>query len=84
MDANELKPFSEGKTDDAMKFAMDMIQGIPKGDSQTTEAYMTAVLVIFMGALWGTFGTEYARGFIQAQLNSMKGAPEKWIPPKTH
>jgi len=33
---------------------------------------MTCVLTVFWSALWGTFGTEYARGFIEAQLRGME------------
>lgn len=63
---------SEKKEKAAMEFAVNAIHGIPKGDPETIEAHITAVLVVFMGALWGTMGTEYARDFIQAQLDSMQ------------
>lgn len=55
--------------DEAMKFAMDALQRAPKDQ---LEAHFTAVLVVFWGALWGTFGTEYARSFIEAQLRGME------------
>ena len=54
-----------------IRYGMDMLKQIPKDDPLTMEAHMTGVLVAFWGALWGTFGTEYARGFIEAQLRGM-------------
>ena len=59
-------------TEAAMQFAMDAINRMPKTDSQTIEAHITAVLVVFWGALWGTCGTEFARGYIEAQLRGME------------
>lgn len=42
------------------------------------ESISYALLVVLMGALWGSFGTEFATGFIQAQLASMEGETESW------
>ena len=53
-------------------FGMDMLKQIPRGDKVAIEAHLTGVLIVFWGALWGTLGTEYARGFIEAQLRGMK------------
>jgi hypothetical protein len=63
------------KPDDkaAMTFAMGVLGQMPKGDRQVMEDHMTAVLVVFWGALWGTFGTEFAKGFIESQLRGMEG-----------
>lgn len=47
------------------------------------ESISYALLVVLMGALWGSFGTEFATGFIQAQLASMEGETESWQPPTT-
>ena len=58
--------------DAGVRYGMDMLKQMPKGDPLTMEAHMTGVLIAFWGALWGTFGTEYARGFIEAQLRSME------------
>lgn len=58
--------------DASMDFAMQTIKRIPRGDKQALEAHITAVLVVFWGALWGSFGTEYARDFIEAQLRGME------------
>jgi hypothetical protein len=55
-----------------MQFAMDTLSRMPKDDREALEAHITAVLVLFWGALWGSFGTEYARNFIEAQLRGMK------------
>lgn len=55
-----------------IKFAMDMINQMPKNDRLALEAHITGVLIVFWGALWGTFGSEYATGFIEAQLRGMK------------
>ena len=45
---------------------------VPADDPLAREAHITGVLVAFMGAMWGTLGTEYARGFLEAQLQSME------------
>ncbi len=58
--------------DAGIQFAMDVLEQIPKGDRLLLETHMTGVLGVFMGALWGSFGTEYARGFIGAQLRGME------------
>jgi len=75
--------FDKQKTDAAMKFAFDALNQVPKNDAEAFEAHVTAILVLFMGAMWGTLGTEFARGFIQAQLAGMEGGdPECWTAPK--
>lgn len=58
--------------DAGVQFGMQMLKQLPKGDSLVLEAHMTGVLIAFWGALWGTFGTEFARGFIEAQLRGME------------
>lgn len=63
----------------SMQFAMDAIGRIPKGDPAAVEAHLTAVLVVFWGALWGTMGTDYARDFIAAQLRGMEGERETFV-----
>lgn len=67
----------EEKVKESMEFAMDTLRRIPKGDAQTLEAHLTAVLVVFWGALWGSFGTPYARDFISSQLRSMENASDR-------
>ena len=67
-----VKPLSDSATDAAMKFAMDALQRMPTSDRQALEAHITGVLIVFWGALWGSFGTDYARGFIEAQLRGME------------
>lgn len=54
-----------------VQFGMDLLKQLPKGDRLALEAHITGVLIAFWGALWGTFGTEYARDFIEAQLRGM-------------
>jgi len=49
-----------------------MLKLVPSDDKLAQEAHITGVLVAFMGAMWGTLGTEYARGFIEAQLRGME------------
>jgi hypothetical protein len=78
--AGEAAPTDPLNSDAAMPFAMDTLSRIPKAD---LEAHLTAVLVVFWGALWGTFGTEYAREFIEAQLRGMEGASDRFTPPRT-
>ena len=70
-------PIDEAATKAAMQFAMDAMKAVPRGDKQVIEAHLTAVLVVFWGALWGTFGTEYARGFIENQLRGMEPGKER-------
>lgn len=73
----------EQKEKSAMEFAINTIHGLPKGDPEAIETHLTSVLVVFMGALWGTMGTDYARDFIQAQLDSMRPGVEvdRFTPP---
>lgn len=77
---------SEPAMEAGMKFAMDALGRVPTGDKEVLEAHITGVLVVFWGALWGSFGTEYARNFIEAQLHGME--PEKshdvFTPPRRH
>ena len=61
----------KAKMDAGVQFGMNMLRLVPNDDKLAQEAHITGVLVAFMGALWGTFGTEYARGFLEAQLRSM-------------
>lgn len=58
--------------DQGVQFGMNMLKLVPSDDPLAQEAHITGVLVAFMGAMWGTLGTEYARGFIEAQLRSME------------
>ena len=58
-----------------LQFGMQMLKQLPKGDRVALEAHITGVLVAFMGVMWGTLGTEYERGFIEAQLRGME--PDK-------
>jgi hypothetical protein len=58
--------------DAGVQYGIQMLQQLPKGDRLAMEAHMIGVLIAFWGALWGTFGTEYARGFIEAQLRGME------------
>lgn len=57
---------------DGIRFGLQMLEQLPKGDKLALEANMTGVLIAFWGALRGTFGTEFARGFIEAQLRGME------------
>ena len=58
--------------DAGVQFGMNMLRLVPADGPLAREAHITGVLVAFMGALWGTLGTEYARGFIEAQLRGME------------
>ena len=82
----EVDPLSPAARDAAMKFAMDTLRNVPKDNPELFEAHITGVLIVFWGALWGTFGTEYARGFIEAQLRGMEhDVPhDVFTPPKEH
>lgn len=61
--------------DAGVQYGLQLLKQLPKGDKLAMEAQMTGVLIAFWGALWGSFGTEYAREFIEAQLRGMK--PDK-------
>jgi len=73
----------KNKETEAMAFALQIFEQLPKADREHLELHMTAVLIVFWGALWGTFGTEYAKEFIQAQLEGMNGESQKFVK-KTH
>ena len=62
----------------AAKLAISALESIPKGDKEATRIHIEAALIIFWGALWGMAGSEYARGFIEAQLRGMEGKSETW------
>jgi hypothetical protein len=79
-----MTPLTEKQTRDAMDFAMEVLEQMPKADRVTLEAHMTAVLVVFWGALWGSFGTEYAKGFIESQLAGMEGKADKFVKKSPH
>ncbi len=50
--------------DAGLQFGLHLLKQIPKGDPLVLEMHIQGVLMVFWGALWGTFGTELARGFI--------------------
>ena len=58
--------------DAGVQFGMETLKQIPQGDPLKMEAHIMGVLIVFWGALWGTVGTEYARGFIESQLQGME------------
>ncbi len=70
--------------DAGVEFGINMLKLVPNDDKLAQEAHITGVLIAFWGALWGTFGTEYARGFIEAQLRGMEPdrPHERWTPPR--
>lgn len=71
LDQQRLSAAEKAAMDAGVKFGMDMLKQLPRGDLDAMEAHMTGVLIVFWGALWGTFGTEYAGAFIRAQLRGM-------------
>ncbi len=70
--------------DAGVQFGLNMMRLVPTDDRLAMEAHITGVLIAFWGALWGSFGTEYARGFIEAQLRGMEpDVPrERFIAPR--
>ena len=58
--------------DAGVQFGMGMLKLVPSDDKLAQEAHITGVLVTFMGAMWGILGTEYTRGFLEAQLRGME------------
>lgn len=69
---DDVKPLSDEATAAGLKFAMETLERMPKRNPEELEAHLTGMLVVFWGALWGTLGTEYARGCIEAQLRGMQ------------
>lgn len=67
---------NDEKVKAGLAFAMEALNRVPTSDRGTLEAHITGVLTVFMGAMWGTLGTEFARGFIEAQLRSMQPGVE--------
>lgn len=84
MDPTEPTDQDKATMNDGIQFGMQVLQQIPRGDPAAMEAHITGVLVVFMGALWGSYGTEYARGFLEAQLRGMEpGVPhERFTEPR--
>ena len=76
MGKQQLSAAEKAKMDQGVQFGMNMLKLVPNDDPVAREAHITGVLVAFMGAMWGTLGTEYARGFLEAQLRSMESDQE--------
>lgn len=72
MDPTEPTAQEKAAMNAGIQFGMQVLQQIPRGDPAAMEAHITGVLVVFMGVLWGSYGTEYARGFLEAQLRGME------------
>lgn len=72
MGKQQLSADDKAVMDKGVQFGMNMLKLVPADDPLAREAHITGVLVAFMGAMWGTLGTEYARGFLEAQLRSME------------
>ncbi len=72
MGKQQLSAAEKAKMDQGVQFGMNMLKLVPNDDPVAREAHITGVLVAFMGAMWGTLGTQYARGFLEAQLRSME------------
>lgn len=72
--------------DAGVQYGIQLLRQIPKDDKLAMEAHITGVLIVFWGALWGSFGTEYARGFIEAQLSGMEPGKshETYTEPTAH
>ena len=72
MSKQQLSAAEKAAMDKGVQFGMSMLKLIPADDPLAREAHITGVLVAFMGAMWGTLGTEYTRGFLGAQLRGME------------
>ena len=74
--------YNQAAADAGIEFAMQTLKQCPRGEA--FEYHVTGMLIVFWGALWGSFGTEFARDFIEAQLRGMEGgAPhETFTEPK--
>lgn len=72
MDKQQMSAAEKAVFDEGVRFGMNMLRLVPTDNKLAQEAHITGVLIAFWGALWGTFGTEFARGFIEAQLRGME------------
>ena len=70
--------------DAGVQFGMQVLKQIPRDDPLALEMHINGVLIVFWGALWGSFGTEHARGFIEAQLRGMESdkSHERYTEPR--
>lgn len=86
MNKQQLTTAENAVMEKGVQFGMNMLKLVPADDPLAREAHITGVLVAFMGAMWGTLGTEYARGFLEAQLRSMEpDVPhERYTAPLAH
>lgn len=86
MNKQQLTTAENAVMEKGVQFGMNMLKLVPADDPLAREAHITGVLVAFMGAMWGTLGTEYARGFLEAQLRSMEpDVPhERYTAPRAH
>ena len=77
---------NEKDVDAGVQYGIKLLEQMPKGDPLAIEANITSVLITFWAALWGTSGTEFARGFIESQLRDMEaGNPhETYTKPRSH
>lgn len=69
----------QASDDAAIQYAIGLIDQIPKATPEELEAHLTAVLIVFWSALWGSFGTKFAEEFISAQLAGMKQQSETYV-----
>lgn len=72
MSKQQMNAAEKAKMDQGVQFGIAMLKLVPADDPLAREAHITGVLVAFMCAMWCTLGTEYARGFLEAQLRSME------------
>ena len=72
MSNEQLSAAEKAVMNQGVQFGMNMLNLVPVDDPLAREAHITGVLVAFMGAMWGTLGAEYARGFLEAQLRGME------------
>lgn len=84
LDKQQLTPTEQEAMTAGTKYGIELLRQLPTSDRLALEAHITGVLIAFWGALWGTFGTEYARGFIEAQLRGMEPDQphERYTPPR--
>ncbi len=63
----------EAQVKKAQEWATGIVRQLPnpKTDIGAFELHLSAVLIMLWGAQWGTFGSEYARDFLQSQLNGV-------------
>lgn len=76
MTLNLLQKPNQKEADDGIQYALQILKQLPKNSDAELEAHVNGMLIVFWAALWGTYGIDYAKGFIESQLKGMNAATQ--------